>query len=158
MSVQRDINAHSTRFKHTYQIVCRVLNVAQASTLVLFKLVFLVLVTRRAVRIFSSLLRVNGLDNVRQHQHVLHGLALLGKLDRPHAYQFIGVIAYQFIGVIAPTRTSSLIALYLTSLPLLLFTVRNTLTHSLPFSYFRPTDFNTSHFNTSHDFLPCSLA
>jgi hypothetical protein len=44
----------------------------------------------------------------------------------------------------------------LTSLPLLLFTVRNTLTHSLPFSYFRPTDFNTSHFNTSHEFLPCS--
>ena len=27
---------------------------------------------------------------------------------------------------------------------------------SLPFSYFRPTDFNTSHFNTSHEFLPCS--
>ena len=84
--MQRDINAHSTRFKHTYQIVCRVLNVAQASTLVLFKLVFLVLVTRRAVRIFSGPVRVVGLDDV-----------LIGS---PHAYQFIGVIA--------PTRTSSL--------------------------------------------------
>ena len=50
MSVQRDINEHSTQFKHTYQIVCRVLNVAQASTIVLVKLAFLVLVTRRAAQ------------------------------------------------------------------------------------------------------------
>ena len=48
--MQRDINEHSTQFKHTYQIVCRVLNVAQASTIVLVKLAFLVLVTRRAAQ------------------------------------------------------------------------------------------------------------
>ena len=86
--------------------------------------------------------------------------SLIGKLDRPHAYQFIGVIAYQFIGVIAyqfigviaPTRTSSLIGCSMVHKQALLYLT------SLPFSYFRPTDFNTSHFNTSHEFLLCSLA
>ena len=112
MLVQRSITHHNTQFKHMYLFI-DVLNSAQAGTLVLVQLALLVLVTRRAIRILSGPFLVLGLDNVRQHQHVLHGLALLGKLDRPHAYQFIGVIAYQFIGVIAyqfigviaPTRT-----------------------------------------------------
>ena len=76
MSVQRDINAHSTQFKHTYQFICRVLKVAQAGALVLVQLALLVLVTRRAVRIFSGPVRVVGLDDVRQHQHILRRLAL----------------------------------------------------------------------------------
>ena len=56
------------------------LKVTQARALVvLFQLALLVLVTRRAVRIFPGPVRVVGLDDV-----------LIGS---PHAYQFIGVIA-----------------------------------------------------------------
>ena len=78
------------------------LEVAQTGTLVLVQLTLLVLVARRAVRIFSGPVRVVGLDDVLIGSP--HAYQFIGVI----AYQFIGVIAYQFIGVIAPTRTSSL--------------------------------------------------
>ena len=52
------------------------LKVTQASALVLVQIALFVLVTRRAVRIFSGPVRVVGFDNVRQHQHILRRLAL----------------------------------------------------------------------------------
>ena len=96
--MQRSITHHSTQFKHTYLFICRVLKVAQAGVLVLVQLALLVLVTRRAVRIFSGPVRVVGLDDVLIGSP--HAYQFIGVI----AYQFIGVIAYQFIGVIAPTR------------------------------------------------------
>ena len=76
MLVQRSITHHNTQFKHMYLFIARDFNIAQAGTLVLLQLVLLVLVTRQAVGIFYDPVRVVGLDNVRQHQHVLRRLAL----------------------------------------------------------------------------------
>ena len=76
MSVQRSITYHSTQFKHTNLFIDLVLNSTHAGTLVLVQLVLIVLVTSQAVGIFYDIVLVNGLDDVRQHQHVLFGLTL----------------------------------------------------------------------------------
>ena len=76
MSVQRSITHYSTQFMYIYLFICRVCNGAQTGTLVLGKLALLVLLTNRFQYIPRVLAVLVGVDDVRQHQHILRGLAL----------------------------------------------------------------------------------
>ena len=60
----------------TYRSVSIVHNVAQAGAFVLAQLAIVKHLTRRAQRVLWNALGVVGLDDIRQHKHIVHRLAL----------------------------------------------------------------------------------